>query len=124
MIFSKKVSKEEAVKIAKENNNLPQAIHEKIRINFKNEGKVGILSFIELESPIVEEVTIDGMDYFQITFLKGDISWQQLNRDSKEIEVYYDGFIDSDSLAKCLVNKENGKFEYIGFCNIGLEIVD
>jgi hypothetical protein len=115
------ITMENAIEIAERDNNMPQAIHEKIKMNFKASGKEGILSYIELKSPVVGEVTIEGVNYFEITFLKGDISWQQLSSDLRKVEVFYDGVINDDSTAKCLVNKQNGDFKYTGSCDIGLE---
>lgn len=120
-MINKKVDAEEAVIIAMKDENMPQAIHNKIKSNFIAKGKAGILSYISFESPIVTDVKINDVEYFQITFLKGEISWQQLSNDWKKTEIYYDGVICDDILAKCLVNKETATFEYIGVCNIGIQ---
>lgn len=119
MMFGRKIDAEKAIAIAIKNKNMPQAIHIKVISNFKAKGKSGILSYIEFASPVVTDVHIDGVEYFQVTFLEGEISFQQLSDDHKEIEIYFDDQIYDDGLAKCLINKKNGAFKYIGICDIG-----
>ena len=117
MIFRKNITKEEAIKIAKKK--LPQAIHECVIENFKKKGKAGILSFIELLSPKITELSIEGEEYFEVIFVEGDLSWQELSSDYKEVYEYLDGEIRDEKLAKCLISKKTGEFKYIGECKLG-----
>lgn len=117
MLIKRKIDENRAIEIAKKK--MPQAIHECVIQNFKKESKVGILSFIELSNPKVEEVVVDDEQYFEIIFMKGDLSWQELSSDYKEVDIYFDGEIEDDKLAKCLINKKSGKFKYIGECDLG-----
>ena len=104
MIFRKSITKEKAIEIAKKK--LPQAIHECVIENYKKEGKVGVLSFIELNNPQVEEVIVNNEQCFEIIFMGGDISWQELSSDYEEVNMFVDGEIEDDKLAKCLINKK------------------
>jgi hypothetical protein len=122
MWFNKPLTRYEAVKIASKDKNLPQSIHKEVIKRFEDKGKFGILSFISLEKAIIKEVVIDNVEYYEITFIEGDMSYQEINYKTGEPLCYYDGQIADDLTAKCLINKKNKKFKYIGTCNIGIEV--
>ena len=121
MFFNKPLTRYEAVKIASKDKNLPQSIHKGVMKNFKDKGRFGILSFISLEKAIIKELVIDNVEYYEIAFVEGDISYQEIDYKTGEPLCYYDGKIDDDLIAKCLINKKNKKFIYTGTCNIEIE---
>lgn len=114
-----KITQEEAIEKVKLNVNLPQAIHMKIMANFKNNNRLGILSYIAFEKPIIKEVKIDDVEYFEVAFEWVDISWQEINPESLEIDIFFDGEAEGENgveLTKSLINKNTGEFKYIGNC--------
>jgi len=117
MLF-KKINEEKAIKIARKNSNLPSAIHQAVIANFEKQNKVGILSFISLENPTTKIISKDGSKYWEVVFHSGDISWQELSDDYKTTEIYYDGEIADNKIAKCLINSKTGEFIYSGECYI------
>lgn len=83
-----------------------------IKKEYRKNKKWGMLTYLEFE----EEEIIETDDYYEIEFTKGIISWQEFTKRYKETEIYYDIYLEDykQPIAKCLIDKKNGKFTYIG----------
>ncbi len=117
-----KITQEEAIEKAKLDANLPKNIHMKIVDNFKKRNSLGILSYIDFKKPIIKEVKIDDIEYFEVAFEWVDISWQEVNSKTFEIDIFFDGKAEGEDgveLTKSLINKNTGEFKYIGNCSYG-----
>ena len=114
------VTMNEAVAIAKNNSKLPTSIHLEVIKNYKQNNKIGILSYITLENEIISEVIKDGIKYYEVHFTKGKLSWQELSEDKTKIIAFHDGAISNGDLAKCLIKEDDGTYLYTGTCSIGL----